>query len=526
MFELRDPSGAVGRRIIMALGGIYVVAGSGISFTNVATDWTLGLDLTVFTLVAGPGLVTLYVGYWLPRSEVRTELFSLIAKWCLGGIGMMLGIFLFIYLVTTNAASVGSMLILTSLSCLSGLGMGYNGAQAGTRALNADEQRREAERYSKELQRYETIVETVNDGIFVIDEDDYFIHVNDAYAEIVGYDREELLGSHTSLVVVKGLNDLSNELQDELLADDGEPKTYDAILETSSGDRIDVEATVASLPKQAANGRDIVGVVRDVTERNERERQLERQNQRLDSFASMVAHELRNPLMIGQMYCNELPADAAPVAVEYITESFDRIDDIIDVLLVVTQGYETVPESTPVRLGDVARNAWNKVDSLRRDIGGADGRDGFRGRDVRRTSVQKPVRERRRTRRGGRHHHRRRTPDRILHRRQRTGHPGRRPRNRLRDGLHDRVRERRNGVGARVRSRVGDRVRLELFADRQHRRRRTVRVYGRHRGEKPRLRLRLPRPFPHSRPFSISRPRFPSPISRHKLYAGVRTGRT
>lgn len=363
MFELRDPSGAVGRRIIMALGGIYVVAGFGISFTNVATDWTLGLDLTVFTLVAGPGLVTLYVGYWLPRSEVRTELFSLIAKWCLGGIAMMLGIFLFIYLVTTNAASVGSMLILTSLSCLSGLGMGYNGAQARTRALNADEQRRETERYGKELQRYETIVETVNDGIFVIDEDDYFIHANDAYAEIVGYDREELLGSHTSLVVVKGLNDLSNELQDELLADDGEPKTYDAILETSSGDRIDVEATVASLPKQSANGRDIVGVVRDITERNERERQLERQNQRLDSFASMVAHELRNPLMIGQMYCNELPADAAPVAVEYITESFDRIDDIIDVLLVVTQGYETVPESTPVRLGDVARNAWNKVDS-------------------------------------------------------------------------------------------------------------------------------------------------------------------
>ncbi|WP_231186262.1 PAS domain S-box protein [Haladaptatus sp. DYF46] len=363
MFESWDLSGTSGRRLIMALGGMYVVAGSGISFTNVAIDWTLGLDLTVFTLVAGPGLVTLYVGYWLPRSEVRTELFSRIAKWCLGGIAMMLGIFLFIYLVTTNAASVGSMLILTSLSCLSGLGMGYNGARAGTRALNADEQRREAERYSKELQRYETMIETVNDGIFVIDEDDYFIHVNDAYAEIVGYDREELLGSHTSLVVVKGLNDLSNELQDELLADDGEPKTYDAILETSSGDRIDVEATVANLPKQAANGRDIVGVVRDVTERNERERQLERQNQRLDSFASMVAHELRNPLMIGQMYCNELPADAAPVAVEYITESFDRIDDIIDVLLVVTQGHETVPESTPVRLGDTARNAWNKVDS-------------------------------------------------------------------------------------------------------------------------------------------------------------------
>jgi PAS domain S-box-containing protein len=363
MFESWDPSGAVGRRIIMALGGMYIAAGSSISFTNVATDWTFGLDLTVFTLVAGPGVVLLYIGYWLPRTDIRRELFSSIAKWCLGGIGVMLGIFLFIYLVANTTASVGGILVFTALACLAGLGIGFNDAQSETRALNADEQRREAERYSKELERYETMVETVNDGIFVVDDEDYFTHVNEAYAEIVGYDREELLGSHTSLVVVKGLNDLSSELQDELLADDAEPRTYDAILETTSGDTIDVEATVASLPKQSGVGQDLVGIVRDVTERNERERQLERQNQRLDSFASMVAHELRNPLMIGQMYCNELPADAAPVAVEYITESFDRIDDIIDVLLVVTQGYETVPECTPVRLGDTARNAWNKVDS-------------------------------------------------------------------------------------------------------------------------------------------------------------------
>ncbi|WP_083252656.1 PAS domain S-box protein, partial [Haladaptatus sp. W1] len=346
MLESWDPSGVVGRRVITVLGALYVGAGSSISFTPVATDWTLGIDFTIFTLLAGPGLVLLYVGYWLPRTEIRSELFSSVAKWCLGGMVAMLGILLFIYLVARNTPSVGGMLILTALGSLSGLGMGFNDAQAETRALNADEQRREAERYGKELERYETIVETVNDGIFVIDEDDYFIHVNEAYAEIVGYDREELLGSHTSLVVVRGLNDLSNELQHELLADDSDTKTYDAILETAAGEMLDIEATVAGLPKQTGSGQDLVGVVRDVTERNERERQLERQNQRLDSFASMVAHELRNPLMIGQMYCNELPDDAAPVAVDYITESFDRIDDIIDVLLVVTQGYETVPEST------------------------------------------------------------------------------------------------------------------------------------------------------------------------------------
>ncbi|WP_433634476.1 MEDS domain-containing protein [Halomicrococcus sp. NG-SE-24] len=99
-------------------------------------------------------------------------------------------------------------------------------------------------------------------------------------------------------------------------------------------------------------------------ERNHREAQLEQKNDRLESFASMLAHELRNPTMIGQMYCHELPEDAAPEAVGYITESLDRIEDMIDVLLLLTRGREAVDECTPVDPADVAREAWETVETL------------------------------------------------------------------------------------------------------------------------------------------------------------------
>ncbi len=352
-----------GRRIVFALGGLYVAAAIGWRFMSIAENVLLNQSLTISTLIGVPGFVLLYGGYRLPRTEVRPVFFQTIAKWCLGSIGVMLGVLLFIALAADITSVVVNTLILTALASVAGLGMGFHDARAKTRALNAEERRQEAERYGQELRRYESIVETVNEGILAVDENSHFTLVNEAYAEMVGYDQEELLGSHISHVIENETKTVIDEIQRDLTTDDTEAKTYEAVLETASGKRIEAEATVAGLPDKEGAEHDHVGVVRDVTERNERERQLEQQNKRLDSFASMVAHELRNPLMIGQMYCRELPADANPIAVDYIVEAFDRIEDIIDVMLVITQGYEAVLESSPVELADVAHDAWIKADA-------------------------------------------------------------------------------------------------------------------------------------------------------------------
>ncbi len=361
--RLRSFSGVNGRRIIFALGGFYVVAAALWPFvpTVDADSGTINEILTVSTLLVSPGLVLLYGGYRLPRTDIRPELFSVVAKWCFGGIGVILGVLLFIALAADLSNPIVNGLVLTGLASVAGLGMGYHDARAKTRALNAEKRRQESERYSRELERYETIVETVNDGIYVVNDDRQFTLVNDAYAELVGYDREELLGSDTSLVAEEA-DALAEEIHRDLTTD-GKSKTYEATLVTKTGEKVEAEATVALLPEQGDGERDRVSVVRDMTERNERGRRLEQQNKRLDSFASMVAHELRNPLMIGQMYCHELPTDASPTAVSYITEAFDRIEDIIDVILVVTQGYEAVPESSPVDLATTIDAAWDKIDA-------------------------------------------------------------------------------------------------------------------------------------------------------------------
>ncbi|WP_135305134.1 PAS domain S-box protein [Haloarcula amylovorans] len=118
----------------------------------------------------------------------------------------------------------------------------------------------------------------------------------------------------------------------------------------------------------AMDAQDLVHLVAATAEaalkRTERERHLQNQNKRLDNFASMLAHELRNPVNIGQIYSQQLPSETDADAVEYVTEAFDRIDEMIDVMLVLTRGREAVGKQTAVDLADAAREAWTEVDTL------------------------------------------------------------------------------------------------------------------------------------------------------------------
>ncbi|WP_440006029.1 PAS domain-containing protein [Halomicrococcus sp. SG-WS-1] len=129
---------------------------------------------------------------------------------------------------------------------------------------------------------------------------------------------------------------------------------------------------VWATPLRDADGDIFAGLsfAQDITERVEREQRLEetvekleQSNERLESFASMLAHELRNPVTIGQMYCHELPDEANSDAVEHVREAFDRVDAMIDVMLALTRGHEAVGERTTVSLANVAREAWDQVET-------------------------------------------------------------------------------------------------------------------------------------------------------------------
>ena len=142
----------------------------------------------------------------------------------------------------------------------------------------------------RELERYELIVEAAGDPMYLLDESGCLTFVNEAFSERSGYDEETLLGSHGSLVMAEDDLEKGTRLIQRLLASDATRGTFRMDLHTADGERIPCENHVVLLPgEDGFSG--TAGVIRDITERQERTKQLA-------VLDRVLRHNLRNDMNV------------------------------------------------------------------------------------------------------------------------------------------------------------------------------------------------------------------------------------
>jgi signal transduction histidine kinase len=100
----------------------------------------------------------------------------------------------------------------------------------------------------------------------------------------------------------------------------------------------------------------------------DRERTLQRKNERLDEFASVVSHDLRNPLSVASSYLELARETGERDHFEEVAESLDRMDELTDELLTLARQGESVEETSPVSLESVVDDAWRNVSTGSADI--------------------------------------------------------------------------------------------------------------------------------------------------------------
>jgi len=218
-----------------------------------------------------------------------------------------------------------------------------------------------------EIQFYEELVNTVPDAIYALDEDMHYLYVNEGMADLTGYDREEIIGAHKSLVNTDE-SVQSGRLKRQELRDrdpDGMKIGFHPHV-TADGEEIPTEVRFRALPTEDDEAfRGTAGVIRDVTDRLERQNELERQNRRLDEFASVVSHDLRNPLnvAVGRVELARRNCDCGGVEGHLATvdSELDRMDDIIEDVLTFARHGEAVTDAESVSIPTVARDAWASV---------------------------------------------------------------------------------------------------------------------------------------------------------------------
>ena len=106
----------------------------------------------------------------------------------------------------------------------------------------------------------------------------------------------------------------------------------------------------------------VCGISTDITEVKERERELERQRNRLDEFASVVAHDLRGPLSVADGYRELLAMDVDDERLDEIGNAHARMDELIDDVLSLARQGECDVDARPVSIADVARSAQSAVE--------------------------------------------------------------------------------------------------------------------------------------------------------------------
>jgi PAS domain S-box-containing protein len=114
---------------------------------------------------------------------------------------------------------------------------------------------------------------------------------------------------------------------------------------------------------------DSLGAAMDRVEREQRlrrrERRLERQNERLSRFVDIVSHDLRSPLNVAAGHLRLARETEQLDHLDSIEVAHDRIYELVESLLRLARGGETVTGTDAVELAAAARASWRTVETPR-----------------------------------------------------------------------------------------------------------------------------------------------------------------
>ena len=211
-------------------------------------------------------------------------------------------------------------------------------------------------------ERYRTVLNTVEDALYMTDEHRRITWVNGATERMFGYDRDSLIGTPLFDYLDDEQIETAKENIRYLLSEETpDTITFEMEVSTKNGSTIPTETRACLLPGEGFSG--TAGVIRDISKRKERERKLERQNERLDKFARIVSHDLRNPLNVAagrlQLAREECDSDH----LEAVENVHERMFTLVDDLTTIARADELLIDVDQVDLADVVEKSWQNVET-------------------------------------------------------------------------------------------------------------------------------------------------------------------
>jgi len=208
---------------------------------------------------------------------------------------------------------------------------------------------------------FRSLIEYSNDIITILEDSGTMKYQSPSIERILGYDPEENLGESAFDWMHPDDRTEMVELFAESVGSDEPIRTDEYRLRHNDGSWRYME----SIGTDRRDDPEVGGIVinsRDVTERVKRERELERQNERLEKFASILSHDLRNPMNVA---CGSIDiarnSEQPDEHLERAEGALERIQDMLEDILTLASEGESVKETQELSLREVAERAWEGV---------------------------------------------------------------------------------------------------------------------------------------------------------------------
>lgn len=228
-------------------------------------------------------------------------------------------------------------------------------------ATHVDRRRAEVVAASTEQQLHE-LAENTNDVLWIFSADwSELEYVNSRYETMFGRSVDSLSANPESFLEATHPDDVDDLTRAMQRCSAGQTQELEYRIQAGDDDWTWVESHAEPIVDDDAVVR-IAGFTHNITERKQRELELRAKNERLERFASIVSHDLRNPLSVADGYLAMARKEADSDHLETVASALDRMETLISEILVLAQEGQELAETESVVLDNVVQSSWSNID--------------------------------------------------------------------------------------------------------------------------------------------------------------------
>lgn len=210
---------------------------------------------------------------------------------------------------------------------------------------------------------YKELIGQTLDILTVLDESGNIQYESPSIKRVLGYEPTELEDDNVFDYIYpddqrKALDTFYQTIEAE---EDYTTASVDLRFQHKDGSWVWLESRGSNLMTTSIEGYVISS--RDISARKESEQQLKRERDRLDRFASIVSHDLRNPLSVIEGRLELAQEDCESEHLDSMERPLDRVNELINDLLTLAREGETEPVLDAVSLQKISERCWKNLDT-------------------------------------------------------------------------------------------------------------------------------------------------------------------